>query len=169
MVKRIVREERVRQHVEDYDADVKVADMLNDYHEAQFAEGHMEDEPEATTKAFYSMFGVAKKPHHSKTKVSQLDAIGRIMAFKSQYNMSQDAFDGLWTVIGSLLPDDHVIPKSMYEAQKLLRAVKMTYEQIHACLKACVQFTKECAKAKYCSKCKTSRFMEVDSGDGQKR
>jgi hypothetical protein len=50
------------------------------------------------------------------------------MAFKSQYSMSRDAFDGLLTVIGSMLPDDHVLPKSMYEAQKLLRALKMTYE-----------------------------------------
>jgi hypothetical protein len=38
------------------------------------------------------------------------------MAFKSQYSMSRDAFDGLLTVIGSLLSDDHVLPKSMYEA-----------------------------------------------------
>jgi hypothetical protein len=45
--------------------------------------------------------------------------------------MSQDAFDGLLTVIGSLLSEDHVLPKFMYEAQKLLRALKMTYEQIH--------------------------------------
>jgi hypothetical protein len=30
------REEVVRQCVEDYDADAGVADMLNDYHEAQF-------------------------------------------------------------------------------------------------------------------------------------
>jgi hypothetical protein len=44
--------------------------------------------------------------------------------------MSRDTFDGLLMVIGSLLPDDHVLPKSMYEAQKLLRALKMTYEQI---------------------------------------
>jgi hypothetical protein len=73
------------------------------------------------------------------------------------------------TVIGSLLPDDHVLPKSMYEAQKLLRALKMTYEQIHACSKGCVLFRKKYAEAKYCPKCKLSRFMEVDSGDGQKR
>ena len=91
------------------------------------------------------------------------------MAFKSQYNMSRDAFDGLLTVIGSLLPDDHVLPKSMYEAQKLLRALKMMYDQIHACPKGCVLFRKEYAEAKYCPKCKSSRFMEVDSGDGQKR
>jgi hypothetical protein len=57
----------------------------------------------------------------------------------------------------------------MYEAQKLLRALKMTYEQIHACPKGCMLFRKECAEAKYCPKCKSSRFMEVDSGDGQKR
>jgi hypothetical protein len=49
----------VRQRVEDYDADAGVADMLNDYHETQFAEGHMEDELEATTKAFYDMFDAA--------------------------------------------------------------------------------------------------------------
>ena len=46
---------------------------------------------------------------------------------------------------------------------------KMTYEQIHACPKGCVLFRKEHTEAKYCPKCKSSRFMEVDSGDGQKR
>ena len=163
------REEVLRQRVEDYDADAGVADMLNDYQEAQYTGGCMDDEPEPTAKAFYDMFDAAQKPLHGQTKVSQLDAIGRVMAFKSQYSMSRDAFDGLLTVIGSLLPDDHVLPKSMYEAQKLLRALKMTYEQIHACPKGCVLFRKEYAEAKYCPKCNSSRFMEVDSGDGQKR
>jgi hypothetical protein len=50
------------------------------------------------------------------------------MAFKSQYSMSGDTFDGLLTIIGSMLPEYHVLPKSMYEAQKILRALKMTYE-----------------------------------------
>jgi hypothetical protein len=159
----------MRQRVEHYDADAGVADMLNDYHEAQYAGGCTDDEPEPTPKAFYDMFDAAQKPLHGHTKVSQLDAIGRVMAFKSQYSMSREAFDCLLTVIGSLLPEDHVLPKSMYEAQKLLRALKMTYEQIHACLKGCVLFRKEYAEAKYYLKCKSSRFMEVDSGDGQKR
>jgi hypothetical protein len=71
--------------------------------------------------------------------------------------------------VDSLLSEDHVLPKSMYEAQKLLRALKMTYEQIHVCPKGCVLFRKEHTEAKYCPKCKLSRFMEVDTGDGQKR
>jgi hypothetical protein len=129
----------------------------------------MEDEPEPTAKAFYDMFDAAQKPLHGETKVSQLDAIGRVMTFKSQYNMSQDAFVGLLMVVGSLLPEDHVLSKSMYKAQIPLRALKMTYEQIHACPKGCVLFRKKYAEAHYYPKCKLSRFMEVDSGDVQKR
>ena len=78
-----MREEVVRPCVEDYDANARVADMFNDYHKAQFAEGCTEEEPEATAKAFYDMFAAPQKPLHGQTKVSQLDAIGRIMALKS--------------------------------------------------------------------------------------
>ena len=54
-----MRVEVVRPSVENYDADAGVVDMLNDYHEAQFAKGRTEEEPEATTKAFYDMFATA--------------------------------------------------------------------------------------------------------------
>jgi hypothetical protein len=78
-----MREEVVRQCVKDYDADVGIANILNDYHETQFTEKCTKDKPEAVAKAFYDMFDVAQKPLHDNTKVSQLDTIGRIMAFKS--------------------------------------------------------------------------------------
>jgi hypothetical protein len=45
----------------------------------------------------------------------------------------------------------------------------MPYEKIHVCPKGCILFRKEHAKAKYCAKCGSSRFLEVDSGDGKKR
>ncbi|XP_025815592.1 uncharacterized protein LOC112892674 [Panicum hallii] len=165
-----MREDVVRPRVEDYDANAGVADMLDDYGEARFAEGQTEEEPESTAKAFYDMLAASHKPLHGHTTVSQLDAIGRIMALKSQYSLSRGAFDALLTVIGSLLPKGHILPKSMYEARKLLRALKMPYEQIHACRNGCVLFRKEYMEAKYCPKCKFSRFMEVDcDGDGPKR
>jgi hypothetical protein len=91
------------------------------------------------------------------------------MEFKSECNMSREHFDGMLTVIGSLLLDGHILPKSMYELQKLLRALKMPYEPIHVCPKGCVLFRKEHKDEKYCPKCKSSRFLEVDSAEGQKR
>ena len=57
--------------------------MLNDYHEAYFDEGRREEEPETTTKAYYYMLCTAQQPLHGHTKVSQLDAIARLMAVMS--------------------------------------------------------------------------------------
>ena len=51
------------------------------------------------------------------------------MAVKSQFILSRDAFDVMLQVIGSMLLEGHILPKSMYEAHKLLRALKMPYER----------------------------------------
>ena len=60
----------MRQRIKEYDTDAGVADMLNDFHEAQFAEGHTE-EPEATTMAFYDIFEAPQKSLHVYTNVSK--------------------------------------------------------------------------------------------------
>jgi hypothetical protein len=54
-----MREEVVRPRVKNYDGDAEVRDMLNDFHEAQFAEGRTEEEMKATAKAFYDMMSSA--------------------------------------------------------------------------------------------------------------
>jgi len=163
------REEVVRPRVEGYDDDGGVGHMLDDYGEAHFGEGFMEEEPEETAKAYYDMLSSAQKPLHGDTTVSQLDAIGRVMALKSQYSMSREHFDATLTIIATLLPAGHVLPKNMYESQKLLCALKMPYEKIHACPNGCILFRKDYENAKYCPECGSSRFLEVDSGDGNKR
>ena len=120
------------------------------FHEAHFEGERREEEPEPTAKAYYDMLATAQQPLHGHTKVSQLDAIGRLMA--AQFTLSRDAFYVMLQVIGSMLPEGRILPKSMYEAQKLLRALKMSYEQILACPKGCILFRKEHAEAKYCPK-----------------
>ena len=82
--------------------------------------------------------------------------------------MSRDNFDGMLAVFGSLLPEDHILPKNLYESQKLLRALKMPYEQIHAYPNGCVLFRKDHEGETHCPKCKSSRYLEVDTSDGKK-
>ena len=91
------------------------------------------------------------------------------MVLKSRFSMSRDHFGVMLIVISSLLPEGHIFPNSMYESRKLLCALKMQYEQIHACSKGSILFRKEHMEAKYYAKCGSSRFLEVDSRDGQKR
>jgi uncharacterized Zn finger protein (UPF0148 family) len=72
-------------------------------------------------------------------------------------------------VFDTMLLNDHMLPKNMYESVKLLRALKMSYESIHACLNGCVLFRgKELEGATHCPKCKASRYVEVDVSDGKK-
>ena len=166
------RDEVIRQRIDDYDAEAGCGDMLDDFHQAHFEGGpshDTEDPPEGTAKAYYEMLSSAQKSLHEHTDVSQLDAIGRIMALKTKFGISRDGFDEMLTVFGSLLPKGHNLPPNMYEAQKMLNALKMPYETIDACTNGCVLFRKEHAHAKYCPKCNASRFLEVDSGDGNKR
>jgi hypothetical protein len=101
--------------------------------------------------------------------VSQLDAIGHLMALKCKFGISRDGFNEMLVVIGTLLPKEHSLPQSSYKAQKLIRVLKMPYEAIDACTKGCVLFQKEHADAKYCLKCKSSRYLELDSSGGHKR
>jgi len=115
------------------------------------------------------MLSAAQKPLHGHANVSQFDAIACVLALKSECGISRDGFDKMLTVFGSLLPEAHILRKSMYEAQKLLRSLKMPYGKIHACPKGCMLFRKEHTDANYCTKCKSSRWLEVDSGDGQKK
>jgi hypothetical protein len=76
--------------------------------------------------------------------------------------MSREHFDAKLTIIGTLLSAGHILPKNMYESQKLLRALKMSYEKIHACPKGCILFRKQYENAKYYPDCGSSRFIEVD-------
>ena len=59
------------------------------------------------------MMDSAQKPLHDRSMVSQLDAIGHLMGLKSELNLSQPGFDKMLAVIGTLLLEGHILPKSM--------------------------------------------------------
>jgi hypothetical protein len=164
-----MREEVVRPCLEARDDDAGVVDMLEDAHQTLFNDTRdqeaMEEEEEA--KLFYKMVDSAKTPLHNNTIVSQLDAIGRLLGVKSELNISRAGFNWLLVVVGSLLPKGHSLPTSMYESTTLFKPLKMSYEQIDACVNGCVLFRKEHTDATHCLKCQSSRFEEVPAGDGQ--
>jgi hypothetical protein len=91
------------------------------------------------------------------------------MGLKAELNLSREGFDKMLAVFDTMLPEKHILLKNLYEAEKLLRMLKMSYDKIHVCPKGCVLFRKEHEDAKYCPKYKSSRYLKVDSGDGQKR
>jgi len=67
-------------------------EMLADFGDAMHS---VEEEPTADAKAFYDMLAASKERLHSFTSVAQLTAVARLMAIKSQYNLSAECINKL--------------------------------------------------------------------------
>ena len=98
------------------------------------------DEPEATTKAFIDMMASAKRPLYPGAEISQLDAISQQLATKAKYGMPRSCFEETLRNAGNMLPKGHCLPKTMYEAKKIMKALCMDQEKIHCCPKGCICF-----------------------------
>jgi hypothetical protein len=80
----------------------------------------LEEEPEPTTQAFFDMLIASNKPLHGHTQVSQLDAITRLLAVKSQFSTSIACFDAFFAVIATLLPNGHKLPPTCMSQKKIV-------------------------------------------------
>ena len=90
------------------------------------------------------------------------------MALKAQFNLGRECYDAIMTIFGRFLPKGHVLPANLYQSDKILRALKMPYEKIHACEKGCALFRLQYADLNYCPICKSSRYVVVDNSMGEK-
>ena len=91
------------------------------------------------------------------------------MALKSQFNLSSECYDVVMTLFGRFLPKGHIMPANLYHSDKILSALKVPYEQIHACEKGCALFRLEYVDLDYCPICKSSMYVVVDNGMGERR
>ena len=120
------REEVVRRRTDEYGTGIE--DMVQDFDD----ERNEDDEMEESAKAFYEMLESSKRPLHAHTELCQLDAIAQVMALKAQFNLGRECYDAIMTLFGQYLPKGHVMPANLYQSDKILKVLKMPYEQIHA-------------------------------------
>jgi uncharacterized protein YuzB (UPF0349 family) len=139
-------------------------DMVEDFDDARDSD----DETEESAKAFNDMLESSKCPLHEHTELCQLDAIAQVMALKAQFNLGRECYDVMMTLFGCFLPKGHVMPSNLYQSDKILRVLKMPYEKIDACENGCALFWLEYADLNYCPICKSSKYVVVDNGMGEK-
>src|SRR3954465_9810841 len=82
-----------------------------------------------------------------------------MMHFQSISSLSNVHFDMLLNLLRMVIPNGlESIPKSHYEATKLVKAVGFDYEKIHACPNDCMLYYKEHANLQYCARYGVSRW-----------
>ena len=65
-----------------------------------------------------------------------------------------------------MLPEGNEIPRTTYEAKKIVCPMGLKFEKIHACKNDCILFHGENAGKEECPKCGTSRYKRrTDEGD----
>jgi hypothetical protein len=146
-----------------YDDTDNLTDMLHDINDA-----NQHDEVTTEAEEFFKLLEASEQPVHNYTKETILSAVTRLMAFKSQFNVSAVGYDILLRLICDLLPEDSSIPKNFNESKKLIGSLGMPYEKIDACYNGCMLFRKEHKDKIACDKCKEPRYHDRSSGDTNK-
>jgi len=89
---------------------------------------------------------------------TKLSAVLNLYNLKANNGWSDKSFTALLQLLGEMLPDKNELPKSCYQAKKLMCPMGMEVEKIHACPNDCILYRKEYQDLHECPKCGASRF-----------
>jgi len=82
--------------------------------------------------SFKNVLEDAEKPLYLGSKHSKLSSLMKLYNIKGLYGWSDSGFSVLLEVLNEILPNDNSLPKSMYEARKIMKLLGLDYEKIHA-------------------------------------
>ncbi|KAL0540929.1 hypothetical protein IC582_020954 [Cucumis melo] len=99
-----------------------------------------------------------KSLYEGYKKFTKLSTLVKLYNLKVRHGWSNISFSELLKALKDILPSPNDLPTSMYEAKKMLGALGMEYEKIHACPNDCCLYRKEYANAIVCPECGESRW-----------
>jgi hypothetical protein len=92
------------------------------------------------------------------TNYTLLKFIIEMLNVKVMTNLSNKGLDMILDLLIKLLPKGNLVPRSTYEAKKILRDMGLSYKYIHACKNDYALFWKENANLDVYPVCKESRY-----------
>jgi len=126
----------------------------------------IEEEPNIEAKRFYMLL---KEPLYQNSKASKLSSLIKLLHIKIMGRWSNESFTILLKILKEeLLPDGANLPKSYYEAKKIIQDLGLSYKKIDACTNDCMLYWKEDSLLDSCKVCGASRW-KIDRHSGETR
>ncbi|XP_074297156.1 uncharacterized protein LOC141627844 [Silene latifolia] len=125
----------------------RVDDMINDFKECT-------EDPHV----FDTLASDALKPVYFGSKFTRLSATLKLYNLKAKNGWSDKSFTDLLHLLSEILPDGNELPKSTYEAKKILCPMGLNYVKIHACPNDCILYRKDYKDLNQCPKCGAARY-----------
>ena len=146
--------------IEDDDVDGCTQMVLDNLHPASsFPRTWEEQAPNESAQGFYDMLADADVPLWDGCQnYSKLQAATRLLNWKSEFNITESAYNQLLPIIQDMLPDNHHLVGNFYETKKLLKKLALPKEKIDACKNHCMLFYKDDSCLTNCRVCGESRY-----------
>ncbi|XP_017217105.1 uncharacterized protein LOC108194662 [Daucus carota subsp. sativus] len=106
----------------------------------------------------------AQQPLFEGSDYTKLDSVLKLQNWKARFGVSDSAFNDLLSTVGSLLPQNNVLPVNAYEAKKTLSNLGLEYVKFHACPNECVLYRGVHQYSSECPKCHLSRWKVGKDG-----
>ena len=95
------------------------------------------------------------------TDYSILKFVIEMLNVKVMTNLSNKGLDMMLELLTKVLPKGNLVPRSTYEAKKILRDLGMSYEYIDACKNDCALFWKENENLDKCPMCEAPKYKDT--------
>ncbi|XP_031127577.1 uncharacterized protein LOC116029669 [Ipomoea triloba] len=101
------------------------------------------------------------------SKYTRLSTVLKLFNLKAGNGWSDKSFTALLEILKEMLPDDNELPKSTYDAKKILCPMGMGYKKIHVCPNDCILFRNDYKDLHACPVCGASRFKTRENVTGK--
>ncbi|KAL4592062.1 hypothetical protein LXL04_005042 [Taraxacum kok-saghyz] len=118
------------------------------------------DVPDNDYEKFQQLIEDSEKPlYDGCTKFTKLSAVLKLFNLKANNGWSDKSFTEILEAINEMLPEGNELPVSLYQAKKIMCAMDLEIERIHACPNDCMLYRNEHANLHECITCGTSRYL----------
>jgi hypothetical protein len=100
------------------------------------------EDPPLGVQNFYRLLAASEEKVHDGTNVTVLQAVTRLIVFKSKYNFLNYCYNDIMKLIILLIPVKHNMRKDLYLSKKIVSGLRMNYEKIDACKKIAYCFAR---------------------------
>jgi hypothetical protein len=97
-----------------------------------------------------------------KKEHNKLHVVLTLLQMKACNGWSEKGFNELLLFLNNFLPKANVLPRSTYQAKKIVCSLGLEVEKIHACRNDCTLFHNEDAMLEEFRVCRTSRYKQYD-------
>jgi len=92
------------------------------------------------TKRFYNLLAEANEPIFERVIRSKLSLCIRLLSFKSNWNIPNQALDNIAKLILDLTPPNNYLPNNYYEAKRLVSKLRLKSKKIDCSMNDCMLF-----------------------------